>query len=44
MKFMRLLIEIYKTMKANFGSGCKFSFIDKFVYRWYKIYIEPKLK
>ena len=40
----KILIEIYKTLKANFGKGCNWSFIDKFVYRWYKNYIEPKLK
>jgi hypothetical protein len=40
---MILLIEIYKTWKADFGRGCDWSFIDKFVYRWYKNYIEKKL-
>lgn len=36
---MKLLKEIYRTFRSKFGKGCKFSFIDKFVYRWYKNYI-----
>lgn len=40
----KLIVEIIRTSKADFGSGCDFSFIDKFVFRWYKNYIEPKYK
>ena len=39
---MKLIREIYKTYKADFGRGCAYSFVDKFVYRWYKNYIEIK--
>lgn len=41
---MKILIEIYRTYKANFGEGCNWSFTDKFVFRWYKNYIEPRFK
>ena len=34
------IIEIYRIYKANFGKGCKFSFIDKFCYRWYRKYLK----
>ena len=37
----KFLIEIYKTLKADFGKGCKWSFIDKFCFRWYKNYLDP---
>jgi len=36
----KLLIEIYRTFTANFGKGCKWNFIDKFVFRWYINYIK----
>jgi hypothetical protein len=38
----KLIIEIYRTYKADFGKGCNWSFIDKFVFCWYRNYIKPK--
>jgi len=40
----RFLREIYRTYKADFGKGCKWGFVDKFCFRWYRNYlkINPK--
>ena len=37
----KFIIEIYRTFKTDFGQGNDWGFIDKFVFRWYKNYLDP---
>jgi hypothetical protein len=39
---IKILLEIIKTLKADFGNGCKYSFVDKFCYRWYHNFLKDK--
>jgi len=39
-----IILELLYTWDATSGIGCKMSFFDFFVYRWYKNYVEPRFK